>query len=123
HPPCLLDVNALEKCPARAEGAHILRDDKNVFGTVPLDDIQSNVAAAIDSMDSTRDGGNSIGVVLVSHPDLAAKRPEGARHHSWVFNGAGLVVLIVDKPEIGGISVSVHQPHAAAPFTGHDHVE
>src|ERR1700745_4072520 len=74
-------------------------------------------------MDSTGDGGNSIVGVLVSHPDLAPKGPKGARHHSWIFNGAGVVVLIVDKPEIGGISVSVHQPHAAAPFTGHDHVE
>src|SRR6202035_1009846 len=74
-------------------------------------------------MDSTRDGRNSIGVVLVSHPDLAALGPEGARHHSWIFNGAGLVVLIVDKPDIGGISVSIYQPHAAATFTGHDQVE
>src|ERR1700746_1977589 len=74
-------------------------------------------------MDSTREGRNSIGVVLVSHPDLAAKRSEGARHHSWIFNGAGMVVLIVDKPEIGGIAVSVHRAHAATPFTGHDHVE
>src|SRR6202035_464569 len=74
-------------------------------------------------MDSTRDGRNSIGVVFVSHPDLAPKGPESARHHRWIFNGAGLVVLIVDEAEIAGLSVTIDQPHAAATFTGHDHVE
>ena len=74
-------------------------------------------------MDGTGEGGNSTWVVLVSHPDLAAKGPEGSRHHSWIFNCAGLVVLIVDEPKIGNGSGPVHLPHAAAGFTGHDHVE
>ena len=119
----LVESDRLEESAARAEGARSLRDDKHVFGTVPLDDIQSNIAPAINCMDSTGQGGRSIGVVLIAHPDLAAKGPEGTRHHSWIFNCAGLIVLIVDETEIGGISVSVHQPHAAAGFTGHDHIK
>ena len=74
-------------------------------------------------MDSTGDGGRSIGVILIAHPDLAAKGPENTRHHSWIFNCAGLPVIIQDKPDIGGIACPVHLPHAAAAFTGHDHVK
>src|SRR5262249_20925212 len=74
-------------------------------------------------MDSTRGGRNSVRVVLIGYPDLAAKGPEGTRHHVWIFNCAGLVVLIADEPDIGDSSGPVHRPHAAAAFTCHDHVE
>jgi hypothetical protein len=74
-------------------------------------------------MESTGDGRGSIGVVLVGHPELAAKGSEGARHDSWIFNSAGLIVMIQDEPDIGDSSGPVHLPHAAAKFTRHDHVE
>jgi hypothetical protein len=73
-------------------------------------------------MESTGDGRNSIGVVLIGHPQLAAKGPEGARHYRWIFNGAGLIVMIMDEPDIGDSSVPVNLPDAAATFTRHEHV-
>src|SRR5215469_13870354 len=69
-------------------------------------------------MESTRDGRNSIGVVLVAHPELAAKGPEGARHYSWIFDLVGTD----EDPDIGGISGPVHFPHLAAKFARHEHV-
>ena len=120
--PQLIECDGLEELATRAEGALILRDDKNGFGTVPLDDIQSNVAAAVDSMDSAGDGGRSIGVIFVAHPDLAAKGTKATRYHSWTFKVAGPPVMC-DEPDIGDVSHSIHLPHAAAPFTGHEHVK
>ena len=74
-------------------------------------------------MDSTGDGDGSIGVILIAHPKLAAKGPEGTRHHSWIFNCAGLHVMIQDKPNIRRVACAIHLPHPAAAFTGHDHVK
>ena len=103
-----------------AEGAQILRDHKDAFGTVPLDDIQSSITAVVHCMDSTGDGRNRIGVILVGHPKLAAKRPEGARHHRWTFNFSNLSCA-VEVAEIGDRSGPVHLPNATAKFTRHEH--
>jgi hypothetical protein len=73
-------------------------------------------------MERTGDGRNSIGVVLVGHPELAAKGAEAARHYSCAFNAAGLPVM-GDEPDIGDSSGPVNLPHAAAISTRHDHVE
>ena len=72
-------------------------------------------------MDSTGDGRNSIGVVLVADPELAAKGPEGGGHDSWTFNFSNLscAVEVADK---GDKPVPVHRPHAAAKFTRYEHV-
>jgi len=37
--PLLIECDRLEELAARAEGARSLRDNKNFFDTVPLDDI------------------------------------------------------------------------------------
>src|SRR5712675_1941837 len=83
-------------------------------------------------MDSTGDGRNSIEVVLVGHPELATVVTEVARHYSWIFNVAGLIVMIKDEPDIGDscqsvavvqAAVPLNLPDAAATFTRHDHVE
>ena len=120
--PLLIKCYRLEERATRAESAGIVGDDKDLFRTVPLDNIQSDVAAAVDCMESTGDGRNSVGIVLVAHPELAAKGPEGAWHYSRIFNGAGQIVMIVDEPDIGDSSGPVDLPDAAAPFTGHEHV-
>src|SRR5437763_17097702 len=82
-------------------------------------------------MDRTGDSRNSIGVVLVGHPELSAVGPEAARHYSCTFNAAGLPVMRVE-PDIGDscqsvavvqAAVAVHLPDAAAISTRHDHVE
>ena len=72
-------------------------------------------------MDSTGDGRNSIGIVLIGHPELAAKGPEGTRHYSCIFNGAGPPVMD-NEPDIGDSSGPVNLPDAAAGFTRHEHV-
>ena len=73
-------------------------------------------------MDSPEHGRRSIGVLLIGHPDFAAKGPEGARHDSWTFNFSNLspAVEVADSIDSSG---PVHRPHAAAKFTCHDHVE
>jgi len=72
-------------------------------------------------VDSAGGARNSVGVILVGHPELAAKGPEAARHYSWIFNCAGLIVVVADEPNIGDRSRPVHLPDAAT-FTGHKHV-
>ena len=52
----------------RVEGAQSRRDDHDAFRAGPIEDIISNVAAAVDCVDST--------VVLVGRQDLAAQWPE-----------------------------------------------
>jgi hypothetical protein len=121
--PKVIECYRLEQGAVLAESAQRLRDDHDFFGTVPLDNIQSNVAAAVDCVESTGDGRNSIGEVLVGHPDLAAKGAEAARHYSWIFNCAGQVVMIEDEPDICDSSGPVHLPDAAAALTRHDHVK
>jgi len=59
------------------EGAQSRRDDRDPFRAGPIEDIISNVAAAVDCVDST--------VVLVGRQELAAIGPELSRHHSWSF--------------------------------------
>ena|ERR1051326_3010783 len=73
-------------------------------------------------MNSTGDGRNRIGVVLVAHPELAAKGTEAARHHSWIFNVARPPVRR-DEADITDASVPVDLPHAAAAFARHEQVE
>jgi hypothetical protein len=69
-------------------------------------------------MDSTWDGGRSIWVIFVAHPELTAKGSEGARHYSWIFN----LSPGVEEADISDSSGAVHLPHAAAKFTRHEHV-
>ena len=61
----------------RLEGAQSRRDDHDAFRAGPIEDIISNVAAAVDCVDSA--------VVLVGRQDLAAIGPELSRHYSWSF--------------------------------------
>jgi hypothetical protein len=82
HRPKVIERYRLEQGAVLAESARRLRDDHDVFRTVPLDDIQSNIAAAVDCVEGAGDGRNSIREVLVGHPDLAAKGAEAARHYS-----------------------------------------
>jgi len=119
--PLLIKCYRLEERATRAESARIVGDDKDLFRALPLDHIQSNVAAAVDRVDSAGDSRNSVGVILVAHPELAAERPKAARHYSWIFNCAGLIVMVADEPDIGDRSRPVHLPDAAT-FTGHEHV-
>ena len=67
----------LEEGAARAEGAQSRRDDHDPFRAGPIEDIVSNVAVAVDCVDST--------VVLVGRQDLAAIGPELSRNYSWSF--------------------------------------
>jgi hypothetical protein len=67
----------LEEAAARAVGAQNRRDDHDGFRTGPIEDIISNVAKAVDCVDST--------VVLVGRQDLAAQGPEAHWHYSWSF--------------------------------------
>ncbi len=122
----------MEEFAARTEGARSVGDDKHGFRTGPLDDIQSNVAIGVHCMDSTGDGRNSIEVVLVAHPELATVVTEVARHYSWIFNVAGLIVMIKEEPDIGDscqsvavvqAAVPLNLPDATATFTRHEHVE
>jgi hypothetical protein len=72
-------------------------------------------------MDSTRDSRGSIGVILVTHPKLAAIGPEAARHYSWTFNFSNWS-RAVEVTDISDNSSPVHLPHAAAKFTRYEHV-
>jgi hypothetical protein len=127
--PKIIECYRLEEFAARAEGAWIVRDDLDAFRTVPVNDFQGNGAAGVDCVDRT--GGATIGEVLVGHPELAAKGPEGTRHYGWIFNVMGLPVRC-DEPDIRDScqSVAVVQapvplnfPDAAAIFTRHEQVE
>jgi hypothetical protein len=118
----LVERDRLEEGAVVAERAQVHGDHSDLFRTVPLDHIQSHVTAAINCVHSTGDGRNRIGIILVAHPELAPLGPESARHYRWIFNRAGMVVMIDDKADIGDNSSPINLPHAAAAFTGHKHV-
>ena len=72
----------LEEGAARAVGARSCgrgrgRDDHDAFRAGQIEDIISNVAVAVDCVDSTE--------VLVGRQELAAIGPELSRHYSWSF--------------------------------------
>jgi hypothetical protein len=90
---------------------------------VPVDDIISNVAVAVDRVDRT--GGATVGEVFVNHPELTAMGPEVTRHYSWIFNVATYPVYYdVRESRCLDTSVPVNLPDAAATiFARHEHVE
>jgi len=98
----------LEEGAARAEGAQSRRDDHDAFRAGPIEDIISNVAAAVDCVDST--------VVLVGRQELAAIGPELSRHYSWSFKFGARVR---DKRD----SSSPVNRKDEAVLRRHDHVE
>ena len=61
-----LEVGAV--IPGRAKGAQSLRNDHDGFRAGPIEDITSNVAEAVDCVDSP--------VVLVGRQELATQGPE-----------------------------------------------
>jgi len=100
----------LEEGAARAEGAHSRRNNHDAFRPGPIKDIISNVAIAIDCVDST--------VVLVCCQELTAIGPESSRYHCWSFKfGASAR----ERSAIHDISIAVDLPDDAV-LSRHDQV-
>jgi len=118
----VIECDRLEELAARAEEARIRRDHKDGLGTLPFDDIQSNIAVAVDCMNRAGDRRNRIRVVLVRYPELPAKGPEAARHDNWVLK-VGRLPVRCDEADILDRPVPMNFPDAAAAFTCHEQVK
>jgi hypothetical protein len=126
HRPLFIECYCLEEGAARTEGARRVRDDNNAFGTEPVEDSQSSVAAGVDCVDRT--GRATIGELLIAHPQLAAKGPEVTRHYSWIFNLMSTCELpdrhdSCQSVAVVQAAVPLNLPHVGAKFTRHEHVE
>jgi hypothetical protein len=105
----------LEEGAARAEDARNRRDDHDAFRAGPIEHIISNVAIAVDCVDST--------VVLVARHELAAIGPELSRYYSWSFKfGARAPDQRGNSGRARVLRITLDLPDDAV-LSSHDHVE